>query len=76
MAKLIQWIALNGLSVLGMVQVVIKFVKELLTLVVNVLFPIIPDGKFEQVVLKVRAIVEKVDEWIEKGKAVLLKVRL
>jgi len=44
--------------------------------VVNVLFPIIPDGKFEVVVLKVRAIVESVDTWIEKGKAVLLKVRL
>lgn len=76
MAKLIQWIALNGLSVLGMVQVIIKFVKEVLTLVVNILFPIIPDGKFEQVVLKVRSIVESVDAWIEKGKAVLLKVRL
>jgi hypothetical protein len=75
MAKIITWLAVNGLSILGMVQVVIKFVKELLTLVVNVLFPIIPDGKFEEVVIKVRAFVEKADELVEKIKNWILKVK-
>ena len=73
MGKIIQWIALNGASIIAMVQVVVKFVKELLTLVVNVLFPIIPDGKFEQIVLKVREVVNKIDEVIEKLKNKLIK---
>lgn len=76
MAKLIQWVALHGVSVLGIIQVVVKFIKEVLTLVVNMLFPIIPDGKFEDVILAVRSWVEKIDGWIEKGKVVLLKVKL
>ena len=75
MSKLLIWVSVNGLSILGMVQVVIKFVKELLTLVVNILFPIIPDGKFEQIVLKVRAFVEKADGWVENIKKWLLKVK-
>lgn len=75
MTKLIGWIAVNGLSILGMVQVVIKFVKEVLTLVVNILFPIIPDGKFEAIILSVRGWVEKIDGWVEKGKVWILKVK-
>ena len=75
MAKLIGWVAVNGLSVLGLVQVIIKFVKEVLTLVVNILFPIIPDGKFEQIILSVCGWVEKIDGWVEKGKVWILKVK-
>jgi hypothetical protein len=73
--KLVTWVMLNGVSILGIVQVIIKFVKEVLTLIVNVLFPIIPDGKFESVVLQVRGWVETVDGWVEKGKQALLKVK-
>ena len=71
--KIIQWVGLYGASSIAMVQVVIKFVKELLTLVINILFPIIPDGKFEQIVLKVRDVVNKIDEIVEKFKAKLIK---
>ena len=73
MSPLMKWIALNGASIIGMVQAVLKFLKELLTLVVNVLFPIIPDGKFEQVILNVRDIVNKVDAFVEKIKGYLIK---
>jgi hypothetical protein len=73
MPALVKWVALNGASIVGMVQAVLKFVKELLTLVINILFPIIPDGKFEQIVLKVRDVVNKVDDFIEKYKGYLLK---
>ena len=73
MPALVKWIALNGASIIGMVQAVLKFVKELLTLVINILFPIIPDGKFEQIVLKVRDFVNKADAFIEKYKGYLLK---
>lgn len=72
MNKFIQTFLLSGASMLGIVQVVVKFIKELLTLIVNILFPIIPDGKFEEIILKVRSIVNKIDEWLEKIKAKLL----
>lgn len=75
MVKIIQWIALNGVSVLAGVQVIIKFIKEVLTAIVNVLFPIIPDGKFEEIVLKIREFVNTVDEWVEKGKLALLGIK-
>jgi hypothetical protein len=74
---IVKWILLNGVSILGMVQVVIKFVKELLTLVVNVLFPVfwVNEGSFEKTVLKVRAMVETLDGWVEKLKAAMLSVK-
>lgn len=75
MVKILQWIALHGVSILGMAQVIVKFAKEALTLVINILFPIIPDGKFETIVLKSRSLVEILDKWIEKGKTALLKVK-
>ena len=71
-SKLIKWVILNAASVIAMVQVVLKFIKEVLTLVVNILFPIIPDGPFEVLVLKVRDVVNKVDEIVEKIKAKLV----
>lgn len=73
MTKLFTWLALNGASILGLIQSVIKFAKELLTLIINILFPIIPDGKFEALVLKARDIVNKVDEFVEKYKGYLVK---
>jgi hypothetical protein len=52
-------------------------VKELLTLVVNVLFPVfwVNEGSFEKTVLKVRAMVETLDGWVEKLKAAMLSVK-
>ena len=75
MIKILQWIALHGVSILGIAQVIVKFVKEVLTLAINILFPIIPDGKFETIIIKARSIVEVLDGWIEKGKSALLKVK-
>uniref|UniRef100_A0A6H1ZF47 Uncharacterized protein n=1 Tax=viral metagenome TaxID=1070528 RepID=A0A6H1ZF47_9ZZZZ len=73
MIKIISWLALNLVSVLGIIQAVIKLVKEICTAVVNLLFPLFPDnGKFEKAVLKVRAIVEIADTWVEKIKQFLL----
>lgn len=70
---IVKWASLNLASVVSFAQVIIKFVKELLTLVVNILFPIIPDGAFETIVLKVREIVNKVDEYVETFKQKFLK---
>jgi hypothetical protein len=57
---------------LGIIQAVLKFIKELITLIVDILFPIIPIAKFQKVVLTIRAGVETVDGWVEKVKAWLI----
>lgn len=73
MAKIIAWIGLNIATVLGIVQAVLKLLKEVLTGIVNTLFPLFPDnGKFETVVNKVRDIVNAIDEWVEKIKEMFL----
>lgn len=71
--KLITWIMLNGASALGVVQVVLKFIKEVLTACVNILYPIIPSDKFKAIVEKVRGFVNMVDDLVEKGKKFLVK---
>ena len=71
--KLITWFMLHGASVLAVVQVVLKFIKEVLTACVNILYPIIPSDKFKAIVEKVRGIVNMVDDLVEKGKKFLVK---
>lgn len=70
--KIIQWVMVFIAGNLGVVQAAIKFVKELLTLIVDILFPIIPIAKFQKVVLVIRSGVETVDGWVEKLKAWLI----
>jgi hypothetical protein len=62
-------------SIMGIAQVAIKFIKEVLTLCVNLLFPLFPDGgAFENTVLKIRNIINKADLFVEKIKQMLLKI--
>lgn len=68
MRKLIGWIAINFVTILGITQVIIKLLKELLTGIVNLLFPLIPSDKFQDVVMGVRNFVNKADKFIEKIK--------
>lgn len=72
MVKIWTWILANGASVLGIIQAVIKAVKEILTAVVNLLSIFIPSDKIEQIVMTVRNILNKIDEWIEIIKEKLL----
>jgi len=72
MGKIFSWILLNGASILGMIQAVVKAVKEILTAVVNLLSIFIPSDKIEKVVMTVRNILNKIDEWIEIIKEKLL----
>ena len=72
MLKIWAWILLNGASILGIIQAVIKAVKELLTAIVNLLAIFIPSDKIEKVVMTVRNILNKIDEWIEIIKKKLL----
>jgi hypothetical protein len=72
--NLIKWVPVNLAGIFGIVQAVVKLVKEVLTVVVNILFPLFPDeGKFEKFITKMRSIVNVVDSWIETIKGYLLK---
>lgn len=70
--KIWNWIKLNLVSMLGIVQGVVKVIKELLTAIINILFPLIPNVKFQEIVMAVRGVVNAVDEWIEKIKNLIL----
>jgi len=70
--KIIQWIMVFIAGNLGIVQAAIKFVKEVLTLIVDILFPIIPIAKFQRFIISVRATMETIDGWVEKLKAWLI----
>jgi len=75
LGRLIGMIPLSIGSIIGIIQAAIKFVKEVITLIINLFFPFTPDGgKFESFVLKVRGGVDKVDEWFNKIKEWLLKL--
>jgi len=72
--KLIRtWIPLNIASILGIAQAIVKFLKEVLTACVNLLFPIIPSSKFKDTVEALRAFINKLDAVLENIKEALLK---
>lgn len=73
MNKLLLWVAVNGASVLGIAQAVIKFAKELITALINLLSIVLPNSKAKDLVLKARELVEKVDAFVEKYKVYLIK---
>jgi len=72
MSKIIMWVLMNGATVLGIVQSVIKVVKELLTGVVNLLSIFMPISKAESLVMSVRNFVNIIDGWVEKVKGYLI----
>lgn len=72
--KIVDWVKAFLAGNLGVIQAGIKFVKEVLTLVIDILFPIIPSSKFQGIVLAVRNAVNTVDGWVEKLKAYLIPV--
>lgn len=71
--KVLDWLTTDVAGVIGIAQAVVKVVKEVVTACVNLLCPIFGD-KFDDVVYKIRDIVNVADEWLEKIKDFLLKV--
>jgi hypothetical protein len=65
MIKIFTWILANGATLLGLLQAVIKAIKELLTGVVNLLSLFMPQATTNKIVEVVRAALNKVDEVIE-----------
>lgn len=70
--KLLQWVGAVVSPLLGIVETVLKFIKELLTLVVAILFPIIPNDKFKSLITWLRDIVNKIYEWVSANKEKIL----
>lgn len=77
MEKLLSIIPIFNLKayagLIGIIQAAVKFIKEVLTLIVDLLYPVIPSAKFKAIIDKVRKIVNKIDEILEKIKGWFLK---
>ena len=70
--KIWDWIKVNGASVLGIAQAVIKALKEVLTAIVNLISIFLPTIGTEKFVLSMRSVLETIDGWIEKLKPYLI----
>ena len=73
MSKIISWILVNGATLLGCLQAIIKAVKELLTGVVNLVSLFIPDAAAAKLVELIRGFLNKIDDGIETVKGFLVK---
>ena len=74
LAKLKSWIPRNITAILGIIQAVVKFVKEAATLAIDLICPIIPGDSDKKIVEIVRNICNKIDGIIEKIKEYILKI--
>lgn len=76
-AKILQFIKTRILvfvpTLLGIVETIVKFIKEVITLIVDILYPIIPNAGFKVMVAKIRSVVEAIYQWISENKEKLLK---
>ena len=70
--KILTWAKANGASILGIVQTVLKAVKEILTGVINLLSIFAPARGAQLIVEKARNLVNKIDGWVEEIKSKLL----
>jgi hypothetical protein len=71
--KIVTWILANGATLLGLLQAIVKALKELATGIVNLLSLLIPDSKAKKAVEVVRELFNKVDDGIEFIKKYLIK---
>jgi hypothetical protein len=69
----VKWLAAILAGSIGIVEVALKFVKEVLTLIVDILFPIIPIAKFQAFVTGLRTIINKIYDWFSANKEKILK---
>jgi len=73
MSKVISWVLVNGATLLGCIQALIKAIKELLTGIVNLLSLFMTKEAAEKVVAAVRNFMNMIDEFIEKIKGHFIK---
>ena len=72
---ILSWLGLNLATVLGVAQALLKLIKELLTGMLNIVFPLWVghNEAFEASVMKVRDFCQTIDGWIESIKGFFLK---
>jgi len=73
MVKIFTWIMANGATILGLLQAIIKALKELATGIVNLLSLVMPQANAIKAVEIVREVFNKIDDVIEKLKDYLIK---
>jgi len=71
--KFLKWFAAILVTLIGFGEVILKFLKELVTLIIDILFPIIPIEKFKVIVNNVRAWIDVAYDWLSKNKEQMLK---
>jgi phage-related protein len=71
--KILKWLVVFLPTAIGIVEAVLKLIKELLTLVADILYPIIPSAKFKTIVTWLRAKVDIVYDGFSKVKEQILK---
>lgn len=71
--KVFTWIMANGATLLGVLQALIKAIKELVTGVVNLLSLFMTQEQADNAVATVRRALNAADAFIEKIKVYLLK---
>lgn len=74
LAKILKWLPVNLGGVIGVLQAIVKLLKEILTLIVDILFPIIPNAKFKVAIEALRKAINAIDAILEKIKGFFLKV--
>lgn len=72
--KLLQWLPKNIGALIGIAQAIIKFVKEVATLALDLIAPLIPGDGDDKVIKFVRDLCNTIDGWLEKIKTFLLSV--
>lgn len=77
--SLIKWLPTNIGALIGIAQAVVKFVKEVCTLAIDIIAPILkipglPPDADDKVIAAVRNICNVVDSWLEKIKTFLFNV--
>lgn len=74
LGKLKSWIPSNIAGILGIAQAILKFIKEVCTLFLNIIAPLIPGDNDTKIVTLVRNLCNQLDNLIEKLKNWLLTI--
>lgn len=72
--KIFTWIKVNIATLLAAVQLLVKVLKELLTAIVNVLSIFFPAVAAEKLVMKIRNILNVIDDAITSIKDMLIPI--
>ncbi len=71
--KILKWLVLVLPCALGIIEAAIKALKEILTTIVDVLFPVIPIEKFKKFITWLRAKIDWLYDKVSIAKAAILK---